>query len=80
MTTTTAELIDIDFLWFLADEAIDEPVCDGDLVTFQHPRRGRVTGLQSGRLAMLIAGGFQDLRGLPETASVTDPPRLHSGT
>ncbi len=73
MTIATAELIDIDFLWFLADEAIDEPICDGDLVTFDHPRRGRVTGLQSGRFAMLV-GGYQDSRGLPATADITILP------
>ena len=64
-----AELIDIDFLWFLIDESY-EIHQDGDLITFTHPRRGRLTAHQSERTALLIAGGFQDRRGLPATASV----------
>jgi hypothetical protein len=70
MNTATAELIDIDFLWFLIDEADHDHQQDGDLITFHHPRRGPLTALQSGRAAMLIGGGFSDRRGLPATAAV----------
>ncbi len=69
MTIHQAELIDIDFLHFLIDESYDDQQ-DGDLITFVHPRRGRLTALQSGRTALLIEGGFKDRRGLPATACV----------
>jgi len=69
MNTATAELIDIDFLWMLIEESYDDHQ-DGDVITFHHPRRGRLTALQSGRTAMLTEGGFNDRRGLSAISSV----------
>lgn len=71
--TFQAELIDIDFLWHLIDESYEESQ-DGDLITFVHPRRGRLTALQSGNVAMLFTGGFHDNRGLPATAALRSIP------
>lgn len=70
MDANTAELIDIDFLWYLIDQCFEDHRQDGDLITFCHPRRGRLTALQSGKVAILFKGGFNDRRGLPATASI----------
>ena len=69
MTTQAAELIDIDYLWYLIDESYEGTI-DGDLVTFVHPKRGAFTALHSGRVALLIPGDIHDNRGLPATASL----------
>jgi len=67
--TIKAELIDIDFLCYLVDESYEGTI-DGDVVTFHHPRRGKLTALQSGRVALLIQGDLEDRRGLPATADL----------
>lgn len=69
MTQAQAELIDIDFLCYLIDESYEEH-WEGDIVTFVHPRRGKLTAIQSGRAAMLIPGRAKDCRALPVTAEV----------
>ncbi|MNK98883.1 hypothetical protein D3C87_1192610 [compost metagenome] len=69
MAQAQAELIDIDFLCYLIDESYEDH-WEGDIVTFIHPRRGKLTAIQSGRVAMLIPGDVRDNRGLPVTAEV----------
>lgn len=83
--TIQAEVIDIDYLWHLIDESYED-LQEGDLITFVHPRRGRLTALQSGNVAMLVTGGFHDNRGLPATAALlvlptalTAAPRASAG-
>ena len=65
-----AEIIDIDYLWYMIEEESYEDHQDGDIIVFCHTRRGWLTALQSGNAALIIPGKVRDNRGLPATAEV----------
>lgn len=67
---TQAEIIDIDYLWYMIEEESHEDHQDGDIIVFCHSRRGWLTALQSGNTALIVPGKVRDNRGLPATAEV----------